>query len=158
MSIRLPQAKEILETIEIMLGKKPSLQPGGDAIDLAKPPAGSYFTPLSNDAGEIVGGVVANLGAAVYLGGSLIMMPEGGLAEQVKNQHPEDVVIEAYEEVVNMLRGVVSNTEGNHHVIPGVSRPLDRGGEDGWIVEAPARLDLSGSVTFGPIQLSILSR
>ena len=158
MSLNMPDPKDVLDTIETMLGKNPGMVAGGDAIDLAKPPAGTYLVPLNSEAGEIVGAIIANIGATVYLGGSLIMMPEGGLGDQVRSNEPEEVVLEAFEEVINMLRGVVSKAEGNQRVTPGEARPLKKGGDDDWVAESANRLDLSGSVSFGPVQLAIVGR
>lgn len=156
MSLRMPEPKDVLDTIKSMLGRSSSLAAGGEPLNLKRPPQGTYLVPLCNEAGETVGGVVANIGATVYLGGTLIMLPENSLTEQVRARAAEEFVLDGFEEVVNMLRAVVTRAEGNPRVIPSPVRLLDVRGEDAWVREATERLDFSGIAASGPLQLSIV--
>jgi len=54
---------------------------------------------------------------AVYLGGSLIMLPEGELEETVRNEEFGDDALDAYGEVTNIIAGVYTSVfEEQYHV------------------------------------------
>ncbi|MBA4378565.1 MAG: hypothetical protein C0395_07950 [Gemmatimonas sp.] len=156
MSLRF-SAGVLTDTLDRTLGQPAGYEPApeGPAWD---PPAASDKTwriPLLNDAGSEVGVVVADLHTVVLLGGSLIMLPESSMREQVAEGSPSPPVLEAFAEVVNVLRGVVNNTNRNPHTVPG---PLATGGAGpGWSDDPKLRLDLVADSPIGPARLSFRS-
>jgi hypothetical protein len=148
----------LMETLDRTLGQPVGygLAPEGPAWN---PPAASddaWRIPLLDDDGEEAGIVVADLGTVVLLGGALIMLPESSMKEQMADRRPSSPVLEAYAEVVNVLRGVVNNTHRNPHTAPG---PLVPGGAGpGWPDDPKLRLDLVADSPLGPARLTIRSR
>jgi len=156
MSLRFA-AGVLLDTLDRTLGQPAGYNPApeGPAWD---PPAASddvWRIPLLDDEGTEVGVVVADLRTVVLLGGSLIMLPESSMREQVADGSPSPPVLEAFAEVVNVLRGVVNNTHRNLHTVPG---PLAAGGAGpGWPDDPKLRLDLVADSPLGPARLSFRS-
>ncbi len=151
-------AEILMETLDRTLGQSIGygLAPEGPAWD---PPAAAddaWRIPLLDDDGEEAGIVVADLGTVVLLGGSLIMLPEISMKEQMAERSPSPPVLEAFAEVVNVLRGVVNNTHRNPHTAPG---PLAPGGAgSGWPDDPKLRLDLVADSPLGPVRLTFRSR
>jgi hypothetical protein len=148
----------LIDTLDRTLGRTIDLAPvpAESAWDAAAPAIGAWRLPMLDDSGDEIGIVVADTGAVVFLGGTLIMLPENSMREQVADGQPSPPVLEAFAEVVNVLRGVVSNTQRNPHVVPGQLEPGGAGA--GWRADPRTRLDLGAETPIGPIRLSFLSR
>ena len=159
MTVTMPQAYELLDMIEMILGSKPPLSESKEAWDLAKAPDGTYVTWLCNSEGDKRGAVVTNINATLFLGGKLVMMPEAGLDDSARRLEVEDTIVEAVEEIVNMLRSVLNKQVGNEHLSPLPTEPfgkIDAEGSEGWVLGPGGRLDLVGECSFGPLNLSLV--
>ncbi|MBK7701462.1 MAG: hypothetical protein IPI34_00525 [bacterium] len=148
----------LIDTLDRTLGRTLDLAPvpAESAWDAVSPTAGTWRLPMLDDSGDEIGIVVADTGAVVLLGGTLIMLPESSMREQVADGQPSPPVLEAYAEVINVLRGVVNNTQRNPHVVPGLLEPGGAGA--GWRVDPQTRLDLAAETPIGAVRLSFLSR
>ncbi len=148
----------LIDTLDRTLGQPAGYDPApaGPAWDPATAPVGAWRIPLLDDEGEEVGSVVADLGSVVLLGGSLIMLPESSMREQVADRCPSSPVLEAYAEVVNVLRSVINNIHRNPHVVPGRLGPYDEGAD--WQAAPTSQLDLVANSALGPIRLAFLGR
>lgn len=156
MSLRFA-AGVLIDTLDRTLGRVSGfgLAPAGSAWN---PPASSdtvWRIPLLDDDGAEVGTVIADLRTLVLLGGSLIMLPNSSMAEQVADRCPTSPVLEAYAEVVNVLRGVINNTHRNPHTVPGELTPGGTG--EGWPDDPKLRLDLVADSPLGPAHLTFRS-
>lgn len=159
MTVTMPKTSAFIDMLEMILGDRPPLNETGEAWDLSKVSDGTYVTWLRNAAGERRGAVVTNINATCYLGGKLVMMPEAGLGDQAKSRQAEEIVVEAVEEIVNMMRSVINKQAGNEHVSPEPTQPMTPVAADGpeaWVLAPSTRLDLAGECSFGPLQVAVV--
>ena len=161
MTVTLPEVNEVRDLINMILGENSPLRVTKKAWDLTSLPDGTHITPLCNTDGENRGAVVTNINATLYLGGKLVMMPEARLADHAQRLEVEESIVEAVEEIVNMIRSAFNKQPGNEHMSPRSTRVLDKitaDGEFAWMLEPGARLDLAGDCSFGDMRMSILFR
>ncbi len=159
MTVTLPATNDFISMLEMILGDRPPLNETKDAWDLAKAPEGTHITWLSNAEGVKRGAVVTNINATLYLGGKLVMMPEAGLGDRAKSREVEETIVEALEEIVNMMRSVINKQAGNEHVSPESTQPMTPVAADGpeaWLLAPTTRLDLVGECSFGPLQVAVV--
>ncbi|MCP4571658.1 MAG: 2'-5' RNA ligase family protein [bacterium] len=159
MSITLPDAINVTQLLEMLVGKPSGLVRGGGELDVTQAPAGTYVSFLVDSEGNKVGAIVADLTAALHLGGSMIMLPEGALKEeQARGQAPESVV-DAIGEIFNNLRALVNRNDRNPHVTP--SDPVlladTAPGDVARLGEAAKSLTLGGATPFGQGNVVLLS-
>lgn len=126
MTVTLPETYEFLDMLEMILGAKPPLANTKEAWDLAKIPDGTHVTWLCDAEGKRRGAVITDINTTLYLGGKLVMMPEAGLGDRAKRLEVEDTIVEAVEEIVNMMRSVINKQAGNVHVSPQPTQPLGK--------------------------------
>ena len=160
MSLRLPDASEVVLTLKMAIGEKPPLRQGPPAMDLEKPDRRAFISFLRNDGGGVRGAILVDLNAAVFLGGVMIMMPPAGLEEQVGSGDVSEPILDAMAEINNMLRGVINNCGSNEHVTPDGLQPYsppEPDGRNAWLLSPAVRLDLTGEFPFGSGTMVILS-
>ncbi|MFT7620547.1 MAG: hypothetical protein ACI97A_004204 [Planctomycetota bacterium] len=106
---------------------------------------------LIDDDDQTVGAVVADLTAAVSLGGQLMMLPVGGLEEQIEENSPSAIVIDAVSELFNNFTTVVNSLEENPHVRSRVAEDLMSLVEDGedWLLSADSSTEYTGQFLCG---------
>jgi len=161
MAVTLPEVHEILDIIDMILRDKSPLRVTKDTWDLKTIPAGSYVTRLVNADDEVRGAVITNFNATLYLGGKLVLMPETGLADRALSLEIEDFIVEALEEIINMLRSVFNKQVGNEHVSPQSTQPMvaiAADSDDAWMLEPASRIDLSGNCSFGKLCMAVIFR
>lgn len=123
---------------------------GGDvSADEAEPLAlnrltkDCYATPLLSDTDEVLGLIVMDLRATVFLGGTLMMLPRTELEQQLKQFSPGEDSVAASAEVCNALSGVINDTQ-NIHVRTGPLQKFEIKAWE-WVAEAADRRDLQDS-------------
>ena len=161
MAVYVPETTEILDLLNMILGDNSPLQEVEKAWELDTVPQGTHVTYLCDGDGDKLGAVVTDINGTVYLGGKLIMMHEAGLAGKAASGVVEENLVEAVEEIVNMLRSVFNNQPGSEHVSPLPTRLLetpDADGDDAWLLDPSERLDLQGKCSFGTLRMSFLFR
>ena len=157
-TLRLPEAEALRETIAMILDGACPLQPA-NATDLVTLPGTAYGALLRTDDGEAVGAILADTATTVFLGGNLIMIPPAAQQDQYRQGRPEESVLDAMAEVVNMLRSTVNQVPGNPHVAPDPLRPLaELAAAEPWLTSPASRLDLAGPLPFGEGHLTLLAR
>lgn len=161
MSLKLPNAADVIRTLEMMIGQNPILGEGGEAIDLTNPPRSTFVSWLKTEDGSVLGAIVTSLPAAVFLGGTMIMIPVGGQEDQVTSGEASEATVDAMDEINNMMRGLLNKVHENTHVTPSdiaiYETPAD-GDENAWILDPAERLDLGGALPYGTGHMTLLSR
>ena len=160
MSLKLPNTADVIEILEMMIGESPRLA-AGDGVDLAAPPAGTSVSWLATDDGEVLGAIVATLPVAVFLGGTMIMIPAGAQEDQVNAGAASEAVVDAMSEINNMLRGLLNTFRMNTHVSPSKLAdfaPPAADDANAWVLNPAQRLDLSGRFPCGTGCMTLLSR
>ena len=160
MTIALPEKDEIERILGIFMQNSPELLETAP-VDLSSPTPGSYYTLMANESGEVVGAMVADITATVYIGGSLVMIPQNSQIEQIENVDPNEAVIDGISEAFNAIRGAVNRIGDNPHVnytpVTALESP-ETSDRTSWMVEPSLRMDLVGEFPVGEGRLVLLAR
>jgi hypothetical protein len=84
-----------------------------------------FVSLLFNEANTSVGAVVMDVKATVYLGGTLLMVPEDELASQTKSGKPSEDSLAASSEVCSTLSSSINQLSGNAQVRSNFMELLD---------------------------------
>lgn len=133
---QIPSSADLSRILEGLLGAPvPLTEAEPLAID-----ASCYGCMLLDDDDRIVGAFVADLRATVMLGGTLMMIPEGVLAESLEAGEPTEDMLEAMSEVLNVSSRAFNDVPGNPHVRTKVIAPIDLDAYP-WLPNPVARTD-----------------
>jgi len=83
-----------------------------------------YASPLLDDANVVVGAILLSVPLAARMGGALLGLPEGAIADQVRARVLEEEALAAMSEVCNNLSGPVNRGAGGCHVRSGELAPF----------------------------------
>jgi len=128
--LKLPPALAVGSCLNTLIGKKLSAR---ELRPIAFPPKGKapcWFTRLLDDDGNEVGVIVADLLAAVGLGGALMMLPPHELEAQRASQSLSEDVISAMAEVANNLSATINQQPDAVHVRVGPLEQMSNGNLD----------------------------
>lgn len=160
MSATFPKIAEISKVLQLLLGEAPPLNEDGQTPSFEE--LGKTYTSLcKNDAGEVVAALVADLPAALYLGGKLMMMPVARLEEQAKAGDMDQGVLDALTEVFNNLSSCLNEIDGNPHVRSTQAEETDSLQADdrgSWMPSATNRTDLTGNFLNGAGRLVLVAK
>lgn len=159
MTLTMPDTKEILNLVELLIGEKPVFKEG-TGWDLTQPRKGAYITFLQGRDFEVEGAIITDLPATLYIGGKLILLPEATLNEQLRKGVASEPIIDALTEVINNLRTLFNNIDLNPHVAPTQTFPYQVPGPTdfvAWILAPKRRLDYVGETPFGTGTLTLIS-
>jgi hypothetical protein len=112
--LELPPAAELAKCIALLVGNV-SLEPSAE-VELNANTSDHYSAALEADDGTLVGLVVMDLRATVFLGGTLMMQPAEQLEQQFAGRAPEQDSIAASAEICNALSSAVNGTQTRLHV------------------------------------------
>lgn len=163
MTMKLPPLQKVVQVLEALLGKKPQVGPvpAPKLLKLDKPPKGTYVALWTDDDQKVVGCIAADLAAALFLGGSLAMVPQRALQEQLKTGLATDSVLDGLSEVFNNVTASVNYEPDNPHVrsitaelftAPSAARDTE------WVGKPAVRLDLLGASPIGEWRIVLLAR
>ena len=159
MTLTMPETKEILDLVELLIGEKPVLREG-KGWDLTQPMPGAYITFLQARDNQVEGAIITDLAATLYIGGKLILLPDATLVDQMNSGEADEPVIEAVTEVINNLRTLFNKIDMNPHVAPTQTFPFQVPAEDdfvAWILNPGKRLDYVGQTQFGQATLTLIA-
>jgi hypothetical protein len=158
-TLTLPETKEILDLVELLIDEKPVFRPG-DGWDLTQPKPGTYITFLQGRDNAVEGAIITDLAATLYIGGKLILLPEATLKDQFNSGSADEPVIEALTEVINNLRTLYNNIDLNPHVAPTQTFAYQvPGPEDfvAWVLNPSKRVDYVGETSYGPGTMTLIA-
>ena len=159
MSITLPETKDIMDLVGLLIDEKPVFREG-EGWDLAQPSPGAYITFLQGRDNAIEGAIITDLAATLYIGGKLILLPDATLKDQFNKGVAEEPVVEALTEVINNIRTLYNNIELNPHVAPTQTFPYQVPSPDdfvAWVLNPSKRIDYVGDTIFGTATLTLIS-
>ncbi len=159
MTMIIPEANEVLELVEMLIGEEPVFNIG-EGWDLLSPPKGSYITFLQGNNHAVEGAVITDLPATIYIGGKLIMLPETSAQEQLKAGKASEPIIEAVNEVINNVRTLFNDIESNPQVTPTKTVPYVVPEPDdfvGWIHKPGSRVDYIGQTELGAATMILIT-
>ncbi len=155
MSISFPTNTDVSKLLGSLLGDAVPLNTHG-----APPPADASFTAVClDDEGQPVGAICADLRAAAYLAGKLLMMPVDPLIESATSEGLPESAVDALSEVFNNLTICINDVEGNPHVRSLRAVPTtDAVADQEWLGSASSRMDFGGSFANANATLSFVSK
>lgn len=159
MTLAMPDTKEILDLVELLIGEKPVFRKG-EGWNLLNPESGTYITFLQGRDHEVEGAILTDLPATLYIGGKLILLPQATLMDQLKSGQADEPVVEAVTEVINNLRTLFNNIEMNPHVAPTKTFEYQVPAEDdfvAWVRDPGKRIDYVGETAFGKATLTLIA-
>ncbi len=113
--LRLPRPQDFIRCIEQLIGSDVTAREAPNPVDVTM--GGKFFiSQLIDDNDRLVGAILMDLQATVFLGGTLLMVPEGELNSQVRSRAPSEDSVAASSEVCNALSGSLNNVPDNAHV------------------------------------------
>ena len=139
--LKLPSVVAVGACLKTLIGKKINLR---EVRAGTFPPKGKrpyWFSRLIDDDGNEVGALVADLLAAVALGGALMMIPPHELDAQRASQQPSEDVMSAMAEVMNNLSATINQVPEALHVRVRALEAMADGNLD-WTKTAPQVMDL----------------
>ncbi len=159
MTLLLPETKDIMELVELLIDEKPVFKKG-QGWDLTEPNPGAYITFLQGRDNAVEGAIITDLAATLYIGGKLILLPEASLKDQFQGGQADEPVVEAMNEVINNLRTLYNNIDLNPHVAPTQTFPYQVPGPDdfvAWILNPSRRVDYVGETHLGPATMTLIA-
>lgn len=113
--LRLPRSHDFIRCIEQLIGSDVTARESSAQLDVTQ--AGKfYMSQLVDDNDRLIGAIVMDLQSTVFLGGTLLMVPEGELNAQVRARSPSEDSVAASSEVCNALSGSLNNVPENVHI------------------------------------------
>lgn len=149
----IPPFGELARCIAMLIGNNVSAEEASP-FTINKMTRDCYAASLLDDGGEHVGLIVMDIKATIFLGGTLMMLPQSQLEQQVKLAAPEEDSIAASAEVCNALAGPINACQPHRHVRVGAFEKLDFKSFT-WASEPAQRCDLIDS--FGG-RIAVLAR
>jgi hypothetical protein len=113
--LKLPKALDLVRCIEQLIGANVSAKavPNDLKVDSGEK---LYISALIDDEDRVLGAIVMDIMGAVFMGGTLLMVPEAELNSQVRSRTPSEDSMAASSEVCNALSGSINNVPDNAHV------------------------------------------
>lgn len=141
--LRLPKVSELTRCIEQLIGSETTAHETQDMLDVGSGEKLFASLLLSED-DHVIGAIVMDVVATVFLGGTLLMVPENDLAGQISTGKPSEDSIAASSEVCNALSGSINNVADN---VPVRTKYLEEFNptELPWVSQASARMTLQDS-------------
>lgn len=121
--LKLPKALDLVRCIEQLIGGNVSAKAVAKPLDVASGEK-FYISALVDDEDRVLGAIIMDTMGAVFLGGTLLMVPEAELNSQVRSRLPSEDSMAASSEVCNALSGSVNNVPDNAHVRTKYLEPL----------------------------------
>lgn len=116
--------------------------------------AGGVASKVVDDADRPVGVMLADMAAAIRLGGTLLMLPDNEIETQIATNLASEDVLSAMSEVFNNLSGTLNQVKGNLHIR---STPIETIDEEGLAPFRNARTHLHAEVV-GVGTITVLGR
>ena len=151
----LPNADTVARNLRDLLSKPVTAKPG-PALPVA---SAAYAAVYADDAGAPQAVGLADLPFSAHVGAALAMIPAAIATECVQRKKLEDSLRENFDEIVNILAGVVNVATGKHLKLVAVVAPGAAAPEAQAIMKKPAaRVDFDVNVQgYGAGKLSFLS-
>ncbi|MBI3206319.1 MAG: hypothetical protein HYZ29_32585 [Myxococcales bacterium] len=151
----LPNADAVARNLRDLLAKQVTAKPS-PALAVA---TAAYVAVYADDAGAPQVVAAVDLPFSAHVGAALAMIPAAVALENVQRKRLEDSLRENFEEIVNILAGVVNVATGKHVKLVAVVAPSAASPEAQAIMKKPAaRVDFTVDVPgYGAGKLALLS-
>jgi hypothetical protein len=151
--LALPSVNELAKCVVLLIGGDVSAREATEELPVNRTTRDCYAAALLDDSEQTVGVILMDLKAAVYLGGTLMMLPKSELESQLRALTPGEDSIAASAEICNALAGAINGAQ-DQHVRVGALGKFDFKSWS-WVAQPADRRDLEDS--FGG-RTAVLSR
>ena len=151
--LALPSVNELAKCVVLLIGGDVSAREATVELPVNRTTRDCYAAALLDDSEQTVGVILMDLKAAVYLGGTLMMLPKSELESQLRALTPGEDSIAASAEICNALAGAINGAQ-DQHVRVGALGKFDFKSWS-WVAQPADRRDLEDS--FGG-RTAVLSR
>ncbi len=156
MTFQLPDPGQLSQILCGLLGTDISLESADSATDISDLQPGWGSLLIDDDDNEI-GCIVGDLVSTVSLGGGLLMLPVGGLEDQVDEGEASEMAVSALGEVINVMTKTLNELDGNPHVRSMPTQPISELAEGRpWVQSPSASAGYQGKMLVGDGRLAIL--
>ncbi len=156
MTFQLPDPGQLSSVLCGLLGADIALESGDPAADLPAIQPG-WGSLLIDDDGNEVGCILGDLVSTVSLGGGLLMLPVGGLEDQVDEGEASEMAVSALGEVINVMTKTLNELEGNPHVRSMPAQPLSElANGRPWVQNPTSAASYQGKMLVGNGRIAIL--
>ena len=114
MLLALPSVGELAKCVALLIGGDVSAREAADEFPVNRTTRDCYAAALLDDNEQTVGMILMDLKAAVYLGGTLMMLPKSELESQLRAHTPGEDSIAASAEICNALAGAINGAQDQH--------------------------------------------
>lgn len=141
--LSLPSVNELAKCVVLLVGGDVSAREAAEPLAVNRTTRDCYAAALLDDSEQTVGMILMDLKAAVYLGGTLMMLPKSELESQLRALTPGEDSIAASAEICNALCGAINGAQ-DQHVRVGALGKFDFKSW-AWAVQPADRRDLEDS-------------
>ena len=144
-SVALPAMRAIDQALKVLIGEKLALAdvPPKKAARMVESASRWALSLLRDDDANDVGCIVADLEGGVRLGGGMMMLSPGFIAEQIAHQAPSEEVVEAVSEIFNNICALFNSIKGNLHIRSTPAQFINTPEElPAWLPNAASRLGI----------------
>jgi hypothetical protein len=112
--LELPPMSELAKCVVLLIGGDVSVKEGDPPFSVNRTTKDCYAASILDDNDQTVGAIVMDLKAAVFLGGTLMMLPRSEIEQQLKSLSPGEDSIAASAEICNALSGAINGSQDQH--------------------------------------------
>jgi hypothetical protein len=112
--LELPPVSELAKCVVLLIGGDVSAKEGDPPFSVNRTTKDCYAASILDDNDQTVGAIVMDLKAAVFLGGTLMMLPRSEIEQQLKSLSPGEDSIAASAEICNALSGAINGSQDQH--------------------------------------------
>lgn len=112
--LELPPVSELAKCVVLLIGGDVSVKEGEQLLSVNRTTKDCYAASILDDHDQTVGVILMDLKAAVFLGGTLMMLPRSEIEQQLKSLSPGEDSIAASAEICNALSGAINGFQDQH--------------------------------------------
>ena len=114
LQLALPPVPELAKCVVLLIGGDVTVHEGDPPLSVNRTTKGCFAASILDDNDQTVGAIVMDLKAAVFLGGTLMMLPRAEIEQQLKSLSPGEDSIAASAEICNALSGAINGFQDQH--------------------------------------------
>jgi hypothetical protein len=141
--LALPGVTELAKCVALLIGGDVSAGEAADEFPVNRTTRDCYAAALLDDNEQTVGVILMDLKAAVYLGGTLMMLPKSELESQLRAHTPGEDSIAASAEICNALAGAINGAQDQHVRVGALGKFEFKSWS--WVAQPAERRDLEDS-------------
>jgi hypothetical protein len=141
--LTLPPIPELTKCVALLIGGDVTAKEADAPLALNRTTRDCYVAGVLDDSDRVVGMILMDLKATVFLGGTLMMLPRGEIEQQLKALTPGEDSIAASAEICNALSGALNGSQEQHVRIGSLQKFEFKAWS--WVSEPYERRDLEDS-------------